>query len=176
MANRSQTTLRKSRNSGGSGKSVSPPFIDIIIDSAKKAFENDMRVRAEHERKPSSTASSSPGSLSKSTEKAKNEDKKSVSAPASPNKSLTVMLPSNDQPPAAKRARLRSSMSPKAKSSLLLTTSSTSTTTTASATETSQSDKSKSLLSDKSKKSSKHGGISMTEVIRLHQDEGQFET
>ena len=157
------TSKRRRNDSRGSGtKSLSPPLIDIkeVIDHAKVKFEGDQ---------------------------------KSVSAPTSP-KSLTVVtLPSEEQP--TKRARLmRSSLSPKAvrRSSLLMTasTSVSGSSVTATTTPTSESclveaPSSSSATNSPNqkmfmtstdpkintiKKVSK--GVSMSEVIRLHQDEG----
>ena len=154
------TSKRRRNDSRGSGtKSLSPPLIDIkeVIDHAKVKFEGDQ---------------------------------KSVSAPTSP-KSLTVVtLPSEEQP--TKRARLmRSSLSPKAvrRSSLLMTASTSVSGSSVTATTTPTSESCLEPLPPSSpnqkmfmtstdpkinpttiKKVSK--GVSMSEVIRLHQDEG----
>ena len=169
MTSRATSKRRRNLSRGSGTKSLSPPLIDIkeVIDHAKVKFEGEQ---------------------------------KSVSAPTSP-KSLTVeTVPSEEQP--TKRARLmRSSLSPKAgrRSSLLMTASTTSvsgssvvtaTTTTTTTTPTSESclveaPSSSSATNSPNqkmfmtstdpkintiKKVSK--GVSMSEVIRLHQDEG----
>ena len=158
------STSKRRRNTGGSGtKSISPRYIDIkeVLDSAKVKFESDQRQK-------SVTTVSSPGQAKSEDGK---DDKKSVSAPASPNKSLTVMLPS-EQP--TKRARLmRSSMSPKGRRSTLLMTAATTTEVKSTGGDKSpnskrmllnDSNQSKKVNEDQSKKVSK--GVSMNEVIR----------
>ena len=170
MTSRATSKRRRNLSRGSGTKSLSPPLIDIkeVIDHAKVKFEGEQ---------------------------------KSVSAPTSP-KSLTVeTLPSEEQPTKRARL-MRSSLSPKAgrRSSLLMTASTTSVsgssvvtaTTTTTTTPTSESclveaPSSSSATNSPNqkmfmtstdpkinpttiKKVSK--GVSMSEVIRLHQDEG----
>ena len=163
------TTSKKRRHTGGSSgtksNSITAPYIDIkeVLDSAKAKFELDQKRK-------STTTLSSPGQTKFSSEKT---NKKSVSAPASPNKSLQLLLPSDEQP--VKRARLmRSSLSPKGRrASLLMPVSEASSQDESS--DTNSIKKTSLNESSKSKKSSK--GLNMNEfwnkeLASLHQDEG----
>jgi hypothetical protein len=157
---------RRTTGSGTSG-TQSPPFMDLkeALDSAKIKFEKDLKLQSTDEPPLPSPGGKSP--------------KKSSSAPASPNKSLTVLMPASDQP---KRARLlRASVSPRGRRSTLLMPAAAATKIDQSVEEEHstkqqlepQAEKSpRLLLSDSRPQKRPNKAVSMNEVIKLHQDEG----
>ena len=162
-----QLRTRRRPLTGGSLQSQSKtsnnaPVMDLktALSSAKEKFEADLAIIEP---------------LSTTANRDRRDKRKTASAPASPGKALSVMLPTYES---AKRPRLSNSPKNLRKSSLLMPANEVlqeDNLTAASEVKEDEEDHiSRLFLNDPTKKHVKKGnkGVSMSEVIKLHQDEG----
>ena len=151
---------RRFTSEGTSASRRSLPMMDLkeAIDSAKLKFEADLTGKT--------SSTSSPGQPLAVYASNDEVRRKVASAPSSPGKSLSVMLPTY---PSKRPRLLRESLSPRGRKSSLLMPANNHEGFGKSQRAKPAAKSPRMLLNDDAKKPKKAKGVSMSEVIRLHQ-------